>query len=449
MRENGQIKVSLMMITITLIVFIVGIIVGVFITQQVNKSKTNENTTDTQNYNEIHPENTTKSDEPKEETDIPYEEYSIEYSLNNDDIGFLTTTKEEKTKYEMFDNYSDYKDCYDSIDKWGQDVVERYTKNTNDRIDEVAAENPESYSNPEELKEDIVDEYKEIVENRISQIKEAFEEKDYSEEFFEDNVLILVEHSVYVQVLHEMELSSIEKDNKKLNIQFDTEVSGVVAGGQCRLYFITIPKKYMQDIKKINVAIDETNTSVQGVAYKPIIYLYPTEKTNILVRILKDNNITCSYPKYDAEGWNITAEENGNLTDNKTGRNLYSLYYECENDVNFKIEKEGFVVKGEAIAEFLEEKLAILGLTERESEEFIVYWLPKLEANKYNYIRFATEDEINENMPLEINPKPDTTIRVLMTFKALDVPADVEEQKLTTPERTGFVAVEWGGTEIE
>lgn len=26
---------------------------------------------------------------------------------------------------------------------------------------------------------------------------------------------------------------------------------------------------------------------------------------------------------------------------------------------------------------------------------------------------------------------------------------DVEEQKLTTPERTGFVAVEWGGTEIK
>ena len=41
-----------------------------------------------------------------------------------------------------------------------------------------------------------------------------------------------------------------------------------------------------------------------------------------------------------------------------------------------------------------EEKLAILGLNEREAEEFIIYWLPKLESNKYNYIRFATEEEI-------------------------------------------------------
>ena len=52
-------------------------------------------------------------------------------------------------------------------------------------------------------------------------------------------------------------------------------------------------------------------------------------------------------------------------------------------------------------------------------------------------------------MPLTIEPNPDTTIRVLMTFKGLNEPIDVKEQKLTTPERKGFVAVEWGGTEIQ
>lgn len=33
-------------------------------------------------------------------------------------------------------------------------------------------------------------------------------------------------------------------------------------------------------------------------------------------------------------------------------------------------------------------------------------------------------------MPLEINPNPDTIIRVLMTFKGLDNSIDVEEQQL-------------------
>ena len=110
---------------------------------------------------------------------------------------------------------------------------------------------------------------------------------------------------------------------------------------------------------------------------------------------------------------------------------------------------DGFVVKGNETIEFLEEKLAILGLNEIEAEEFIVYWLPKLQENEYNYIRFATMDEINKNMPLEFSVKPDTIIRVLMQYKGLDNYIEVKEQKLETPERTGFVAVEWGGTEIK
>lgn len=113
------------------------------------------------------------------------------------------------------------------------------------------------------------------------------------------------------------------------------------------------------------------------------------------------------------------------------------------------MEDDGFVVKGEDTAKFLEEKLSILGLTEREAEEFIIYWLPKMEQNKYNYIRFATEKEINTNMAIEINPNPDTIIRILMTYKRLENPIQVEEQNLTTPNRDGFVAVEWGGTEIK
>ena len=76
-----------------------------------------------------------------------------------------------------------------------------------------------------------------------------------------------------------------------------------------------------------------------------------------------------------------------------------------------------------------------MGLNERETEEFIIYWLPKLESNKYNYIRFDTSDEINENIPFEINPNPDTIIRILMTYKGLEKPIETYEQKLESPER--------------
>lgn len=191
------------------------------------------------------------------------------------------------------------------------------------------------------------------------------------------------------------------------------------------------------------------NSNTSGlVEDKPIIYLYPKESTEISVKLGKPENITCSYPKYN-DGWNVIASPDGNLTDLHTGRNLYSLYWEGLQTYNSKVQKDGFVVKGEEVAKFLEEKLSVLGLNEKEAEEFIIYWLPKLEANKYNYIRFATMEEISVNMPLEINPKPDTIIRVLMTFKGLDNPIEVQEQQLVSPERKGFVAVEWGGTEIK
>lgn len=180
---------------------------------------------------------------------------------------------------------------------------------------------------------------------------------------------------------------------------------------------------------------------------KPIIYLYPEETTDLTIKLGKSENITCSYPKYN-DGWNVIANIDGTIIDKNTGRKLYSLYWEGIQSEPISFE-EGFVVSGKDSIQFLEEKLAILGLTEIEAEEFIIYWLPKLQENAYNYIRFATVDEINKNMPLEFSVEPDTIIRVLMQFKGLENPIDVQEQHLETPNRTGFVAVEWGGTEIK
>lgn len=204
-------------------------------------------------------------------------------------------------------------------------------------------------------------------------------------------------------------------------------------------YYISL-KKYGDDYNgKYNVEPTDE---------KPIIYLYPEKETDVSVELGYSDKITCSYPNYN-DGWNVLAKPNGDLIDLKTNKNLYALYYESEMVKGFNIKNEGFIVKGEETSEFLEEKLAKLGLTDREAEEFIIYWLPRLEQNEYNYIRFATEEEINNNMPLTINPQPDSLIRIMMVFKGLDEPIEVAEQVLKTPERSGFIAVEWGGTEIK
>ena len=195
---------------------------------------------------------------------------------------------------------------------------------------------------------------------------------------------------------------------------------------------------------------NSTSSIRSGVSFdKPIVYLYPTQEQNVSVKLGNPELLTCSYPRYD-EGWNVLAQPNGDLLDLKTGNNLYSLYWEGISnkvyDYSNTPELEGFVVKGEDTIRFLEEKLSILGLNEKEREEFIIYWLPQMEDNKYNYIRFETKEEIDEEMPLQIEPKPDTTIRGLMDWKKLDEAIEVKEQELIQVERSGYTVVEWGAS---
>lgn len=163
---------------------------------------------------------------------------------------------------------------------------------------------------------------------------------------------------------------------------------------------------------------------------KPILYLYPAEETELTVTLGCPEKLSCVYPAYN-EGWKVLTRPDGTLTDLATGRNLYALYWEGRN-ADFEMTDEGFCVAGCDTAAFLEEKLALLGLSEREAEEMIVYWLPQMEDNAYNYVRFASAEEIENYMPLSFSAQPDSVIRVNMVWKALDAPIEVTEQKIDT-----------------
>lgn len=197
-----------------------------------------------------------------------------------------------------------------------------------------------------------------------------------------------------------------------------------------------------------NNSTNINNTLRSFVDDKPIIYIYPTQTTDVEVKLGNPEQLSCTYPNYE-NGWSVTANPDGSLIDKKTGRNLYALYWEGKNIFKDSNMEEGFCIKGEDTAKFLEEKLAILGLTDREAEEFIVYWLPKMKDNKYNYIRFETMQEQEKAMPLEVTPKPDNVIRIMMDWKALEEKIEVDEQELITPSREGYTIVEWGGTELD
>lgn len=142
----------------------------------------------------------------------------------------------------------------------------------------------------------------------------------------------------------------------------------------------------------------------------------------------------------------MAAHPDGTLTDPETGREYGYLFWEGE----FRAEmdfREGFVVRGADTAAFLEEKLSLLGLNTKERTDFITYWLPRMQNNPYNLIAFQ-RDAYEESAGLTIDPQPDSLLRVFMAYQALEHPVDLPEQELESFVRSGFTAVEWGGTEI-
>ena len=178
---------------------------------------------------------------------------------------------------------------------------------------------------------------------------------------------------------------------------------------------------------------------------KPVIYLYPEEEMEVSVKLDYNGELMFTYPKYN-DGWTVTARPDGTLID-KDGNEYSYLFWDGVCDVEYDLSK-GYVIKGEDTATFLRDTLAKMGLTPREYNEFIVYWLPQMESNPYNLITFQT-DAYTDNAVLDIDPTPDSMLRVFMVFKALDKPLEIEEPEIVPFERRGFCVVEWGGSEIK
>ncbi|WP_019227997.1 hypothetical protein [Sedimentibacter sp. B4] len=179
---------------------------------------------------------------------------------------------------------------------------------------------------------------------------------------------------------------------------------------------------------------------------KPVIYLYPEKETEVSINIELDGALTCTYPTYE-NGWEVIARPDGTLINKDDGREYSYLYWEGIGESSWDMSK-GFVVKGADTIQFLQEKLEYVGLTPKELNEFIVYWLPHMQNNKYNLITFQT-DIYENSAKLNISPQPDSILRVFMVYKALDEFTEVQEPVLDTFERNGFAVIEWGGTELK
>ena len=175
---------------------------------------------------------------------------------------------------------------------------------------------------------------------------------------------------------------------------------------------------------------------------KPVLYLYPETEMNVEVKFAKPELLITTYPKY-VDSWNVKVLPSGDMYD-QNGKYYYALYWEeiITNKYNFN---EGFYVEKDNAIEFLEEKLSILGLNDKERNEFIMYWLPIIEQNQKSLVYFETTESLQKENELIINPKPDSLLRIRMHVKKINHKIEIKEQELLHFERKGFTAVEWGG----
>lgn len=235
-----------------------------------------------------------------------------------------------------------------------------------------------------------------------------------------------------------------------------------VQGNQLRVWASDMPQvlQFTVPQKEVDELLTETDNRItyekeniekpNPETAKPVIYLYPEQETKVNVQLTFNGTLISTYPTLPPEGWTVTAQPDGTLTDEE-GRSYRYLFWEGVADVDWK-QDSGFLVKAEDAREFLEQSLTQLGLNELEQNDFITYWLPKLEKNGESFVTFAAE-QYTDNAILTVTPQPDSVLRVQMLISKVDDSnraafQKLPEQELPRFEREGFVLVEWGGTDL-
>lgn len=203
---------------------------------------------------------------------------------------------------------------------------------------------------------------------------------------------------------------------------------------------------------------------------KPAIYLYPEKTAVITVKLDKSIKYKNVIPKYK-DGWLVEAEPNGFL------RDLQPKYTKCDKlpykEFGFEYSKQsceinkypyiywdgvqtkkplpkkdkGFIVKKDDIEEFLKSKADELKFNDVEKTEFVRYWtkIAKEKSWKQLKIYFLQNEEVNDYLPVYVNPKPDSIYRIQIVMQKANHNEKIEKQILIPIERKGFTLVEWGG----
>ncbi len=221
------------------------------------------------------------------------------------------------------------------------------------------------------------------------------------------------------------------------------------------------------------VAVGEQQFFVMSGCGKPVLYLYPTKPTKVSVTFVRTPRFATDIPTY-AGGWNVLAEPNGKLHDlqpqltNCSAIDTAAFGSEyakraCESSVypylywsgtangTYPTPTGGWVVPRSHVGSFLQAKLQALGLSQKEQQDMLSFWVPELLKKTVPYYRlsFFQTAQMNAFIPMHITPQPNSLLRVFLDWTPLSaLPAQMPKPQALNPfKRSGFTVVEWGGLE--
>ena len=245
------------------------------------------------------------------------------------------------------------------------------------------------------------------------------------------------------------------------NHSLKTDTSGIAqlpaTSGKYKVYIyaydykeITIDTLVVASQEKIEIRLRFASDHNPHPVRKPVIYLYPTEKTDVNVQLNVKGNLIFTYPAYNT-GWNVTAYPNGNIEMN--GNTYNYLFWEANAAQLLPTgnSNEGSIIGSDTLLNFLENSLTAMGLNSKEQQDFITYWYPQMADNKQNFIRFVFNNDCNTYAELTITPKPKLVYRVYMIWSDATGRnfTNLTKQNFPVLKREGFAVVEWGGIELQ
>ncbi len=145
----------------------------------------------------------------------------------------------------------------------------------------------------------------------------------------------------------------------------------------------------------------------------------PYDNFKVSVKLEVNEEILKSDPAF-VNSWDLVANTDGNIL--IKGKRFRYLFY--ENTLNEPVEMEdNYWVISKNRVDLLKVLFVSLGLNERESQDFYDYVESELGKTGANYFKVSrvSYDYLQKNMVLNISPKPDNLIRIILVFQPFNV----------------------------